>query len=106
MSFLNSMGPAMANIGASMGAAAPAAAAPNWAATGLGKLLGVDPGKISTIAGDIGKAANPIAAAGGAGQGYEAPPELPAYQPPRNHMQLLDPKILQALIQQFGGGNR
>lgn len=91
-------------LGGGMGAAAPAAAAPqpNAMASGLGKLIGVDPGKISSIADSVGKGMNMIAQGGGAQGGYAAPevPQLPAVN---NHMQLLDPKILQSLVQYFGG---
>jgi hypothetical protein len=81
-------------------AAEPAAPAPNGAATGLGHLLGVDPSRISSIAGGVGKAANQIATAGGAQGGYAAP-EMPAIN---NHMQMLDPAVLRALIAHFSGG--
>lgn len=75
---------------------------PNAAASGLGKLIGVDGAKISSIADSIGKGMNKIAAAGGAQTGYAAPeaPQLPAVN---NHMQLLDPKILQELVRYFSG---
>lgn len=78
------------------------AAKPNAAASGLGKLIGVDPAKISSIASSIGGGMNQIAQAGGAQAGYAAPPqaELPAIN---NHMQMMDPKILQALVQYFQG---
>lgn len=89
-----------------MASAAPAAAAtaatvaPNAAATGLGKLIGADPTRIASIAHNIGGGMNQIAAAGG-GQGAYQDPGLP---PVQNHLQLLDPAVLQALIQHFGGG--
>lgn len=80
--------------------AVPAAApAPNGMAKGLGNLIGADPSRVADIAGSIGKGMNGIAAAGGAQGGYQGVPELPAVN---NHMQLLDPKVLQALIQHFG----
>lgn len=75
---------------------------PNAAATGLGKLLGVDPGRISSIADSVGKGMNQIAQGGGAAGGYAAP-QLPD-APVQNHLQLLDPTVIQALIQRFGGG--
>lgn len=76
---------------------APAAPPANAAATGLGRLIGADPARISSIARSVGGGMNQIAAAGGAQEGYAAP-ELPAVN---NHMQLMDPKILQALVQYF-----
>lgn len=84
--------------------AAPPAPTANAAATGLGRLIGVDPGKISAIAKSVGEGMNQVAAGGGAQPGYAAPqPALPTVN---NHMQLLDPKILQALIAHFSGGQR
>ena len=80
----------------------PAAPPPNAAASGLGRLIGADPARISSIAGNIGRGMNQIASAGGAQEGYAAP-ELPAVN---NHMQLLDPKVLQALVQYFGQGRQ
>lgn len=70
------------------------------AASGLGHLIGADPSRISRIAGGIGNAANGIAAAGGASPGYAAPQQT---APPEiaNHMQLLDPATLQAVLQHF-----
>lgn len=88
--------------GGGNGAAQPAQPQPNAAATGLGKLIGVDAAKISSIADSIGKGMNQIAAAGGVNQGYAAP-ELPR---PNNHLQLLDSNTLQALLRAFGGANR
>lgn len=88
MSFLSGLG--------GLGAAA-SAAAPNIAAQGLGHLIGVDPSRVASLASSIGKGMNQVAAAGGAGS--EAPPLAP-----QNHLQLLDPAVLQALIQRFGGG--
>lgn len=102
MSFLAGLGgPTMAAIGGALKPVAAAVPQANAAATGLGKLIGVDGAKISSIADSIGKGMNQIAAAGGAGQGYAAP-ELPS-APVQNHMQLLDPAIIRALLQQFGG---
>lgn len=74
---------------------------PNAAATGLGKLLGVDGAKISSIANSVGKGMNQIAEAGGANAAYQAP-ELPAVSA-NNYLQSLDPAVLRALLQQFGG---
>lgn len=86
------------------GSPAPTAPQPNAAATGLGKLIGVDGAKISSIADSVGKGMNMIAQGGGAQAGYAAPeaPQLPAVN---NHMQLLDPKILQELVRYFSGNN-
>lgn len=83
---------------------APAVAAPNAAATGLGRLINVSPERISKIAGGVGQGANQIAGAGGAQGGYEAPqmPQLPAVN---NHMQLLNPEILQQLMRHFSGNS-
>lgn len=75
--------------------------APNPMATGLGKLIGADGSRVSEIAGRIGGGMNQIASAGGAAPGYaapQAPQELP-----NNHLQMLDPNVLRALIQRFGG---
>lgn len=83
MSFLNGIG-----------GAAGAAGGANAAAGGLGHLLGADPSRVSDIAGRIGRGMNGIAAAGGAEPGYE---------PPANHMQLLDNDVLQRIVAQFGG---
>lgn len=73
----------------------------NAAAMGLGKLIGVDPGKISSIADSVGKGMNMIAQGGGAAGGYAAP-ELPQAAP-ANHLQLLDDNVLRALLQRFSG---
>lgn len=91
--------------GGETAAAAPVAPADpqaNAAAMGLGKLIGVDPGKISSIADSVGKGMNMIAQGGGAPASYQTP-ELPAVN---NHLQLLDNNTLQALLRQFLGGNR
>lgn len=86
MSFLNSLGGA------------------NAAASGLGQMVGADPSRISQIAGQIGRGMNGIAAAGGAAPGYATDPSTqPSAAPVDNHMQLLDPNIIQQLIQRFGG---
>lgn len=84
------------------GAEQPAPPPPNGAARGLGNLIGVDPARISSIAGDVGRASNSIAQSGGAAGGYAAP-ELPDVSNVRNHLQLLDPSTLQALIRHFSG---
>lgn len=113
MSFLKGLGGALGTIspalgmitgkglgGASPTPAAPAAPPANAAASGLGRMIGVDPSRISSIADSVGKGMNMIAAGGGAQGGYAPAPELPAVN---NHMQLMDPKILQALVAHFGG---
>jgi hypothetical protein len=97
MSFLE---PLLASAGPALSAAGAAGGGANAAASGLGHLIGVDPSRISSIAGTIGKGMNGIAAGGGASPGY-ADPGLPDVN---NHMQLLDPAILQAIIQHFQGG--
>jgi len=97
MSFL---APLLSSIGPAAAGAAAAAPAANAAATGLGKLIGTDPSRIASLAHSIGGGMNQIAAAGGAQGGYQDP-GLP---PVQNHLQLLDPAVLQALIQHFGGG--
>lgn len=81
-----------------MGGAAGAMPQANAAATGLGHLFGADPSRISEIAGRIGKGMNAVATAGGATPGYQA-----EAAPVDNHLQLLDPAMLQRIIQQFGG---
>lgn len=92
MSFLNNLG--------------GAAGAGNAAAGGLGKLIDVQPDRISSFADRIGKGMNSIAEAGGAPAGY-APPATgaPAGTDPgiNNHMQLLDPEVLRGIIARFGG---
>lgn len=84
-----------------------AAGAANGAASGLGRLIGTDPSRISSIADRIGTGMNGIAAAGGAAPGYGAPAH-PAQQQaggePNNYMQLLDPNVMRAIIAKFGGG--
>lgn len=90
-------------------AAAPALSQPNSAAMGLGRMTGWDPSRISQIAGGIGNAANGIATAGGAPMGYQAPQQQQMPQSdqqqaaPNNIMQMLDPAMLQRIVQQFGG---
>lgn len=46
---------------------------------------------------------NQVAAAGGAQPGYAAAPQAaaPEQGDPNNHLQLMDPKILQALVARF-----
>lgn len=83
-------------------AAALSAAGASGAANGLGRLIDVDPSRIDRIAGGIGKAANGIAAAGGATPGYV--PQQAPQQPVNNYMQLLDPNVLRAIYAKFGGG--
>jgi hypothetical protein len=78
--------------------------APNFAASGLGHALGVDPSRVASIAGTVGSAANQIAAAGGAQGGYQNPGVQGAALPTvNNHLQMLDPQVLRALIQHFSG---
>lgn len=81
---------------------------PNAAASGLGKLIGVDPAKISSIAQSIGGGMNQIAQGGGASPGYAAPPQAaPSAQAPtmNNILQGLNPEIIQALIRSFSGNS-
>lgn len=80
---------------------------PNDAAAGLGRMIDVDPSRISRIANGIGNAANGIAAAGGAPAGYNAatgpmgslPPQIS--QMLQNHLQMLNPEILQRILARF-----
>lgn len=76
-----------------------ATAAANPMASGLGHLFNTDPSRVSAIADRIGRGMNLIAAGGGAQPGY-APPE-PSQDVTANHLQLLDPSVLQALVQRF-----
>jgi len=99
---MSDLGALSALFGKGGGGGEAAAPQANAAATGLGKLIGVDPGRISSIADSIGKGMNQIAQGGGAQGGYAAP-QLPD-APVQNHLQLLDPAVIQALIQRFGGG--
>lgn len=94
MSFL---GPLIAGLGSSAGAVGGATPAPTAAptTTGLGRMIGVN----SDQAGKFGTAMNGIAQAGGAAPGYAAPEPAPV----NNHLQLADPNILQAILQQFRG---
>lgn len=83
------------------GQSAGAMDAANPISTGLGRALGADPSRVSMIADRIGNAANGIAAAGGAEQGYggqAGPPQgLPA-----NYMQMMDPTVMRAIMAKFG----
>lgn len=89
MSFLSSLGPA-----------APAASATsNPLASGLANMLGTTSDHISDIAGRIGQGMNSIAKAGGASEGYNPAPAMPM----QNHLQMLDPGTIQAIIAKFGG---
>lgn len=89
------------------GGSAPAPKQPeaNAAATGLGKLIGVEGGRVSEVADRIGKGMNQIAQGGGALPSYSAP-ELPAAPPVNNQLQLLNNDFIQALLRQFGGAGR
>lgn len=91
MSFLKSP-PITGGIGAALH--------PTAAAQGLGHLLNISPTGIGHAADMIGKVSNGIAAAGGAAPGYASPtaPDV------NNHLQLLDPAVLQAIMQQMRGG--
>jgi hypothetical protein len=75
---------------------------PNAAATGLGRMINVSPDRISKIATSVGAGANQIASAGGAQPGYAPPPQMPTVN---NHMQLLNPEILQQLMRHFSGNS-
>lgn len=79
----------------------PSTPQPNGAARGLGRAIGADPSRISSIATSIGRGANAVASAGGAQGGYEAAPQMPIIN---NQMQLLDPRIIQQLMRHFNGG--
>jgi hypothetical protein len=86
--------------GESMSFLEPLLASAGPAASGLGHLIGVDPGRVASIAGNIGKGMNQIATAGGASPAYQDP-GVPAVQ---NHFQLLDDNVLRAIIDHFSGG--
>ena len=62
--------------------------------------LGSRPSHDNSVADSIGKAANVVAQAGGAGPGYQTAPAVPV----QNHLQNLDPAVIQQLINSFGGG--
>lgn len=83
------------------GDSAGALAAQSPASSGLGHLLDVEPSRVSMIADRIGKAANGIAAAGGADQGYGGQ----AAPTPINFLQSLDPRVMQALSDRFAGAS-
>jgi hypothetical protein len=68
----------------------------NPVSTGFGHMIGADPSRVSMIADRIGKAANGIAAGGGATAGYDGSAALI-----NNHLQMLDPDTLQRIIAQF-----
>lgn len=78
---------------------AAGAAGATGAANGLGRLFGADPSRISSIANSVGTAANGIAQAGGATQGYANPQQ----QQPNNYLQFMDPSTLQAIMAKMGG---
>lgn len=77
----------------------------NPLAAGLGKLIGSGAPQVQNVADRIGMGANQIAAAGGAQPGY-APPPAAMQGDPNNHLQLLDPQVLHALIQKFSNPTR
>jgi hypothetical protein len=89
MSFLNNMGG---------GAGALAGFQPNSISSGFGHMIGADPSRVSMIADRIGKAANGIAAGGGAESGYDGSAAAPQID---NHLQMLDPNVLQSIIARF-----
>jgi len=64
-------------------------------AGGLARLLGTDGSRVSSITDRIGMGMNQVASAGGAHPGYAARQQLP------NHLQMLNPEALQAIIQRF-----
>jgi hypothetical protein len=72
----------------------------NPLATKLGRLIGEDPGDVSNFASRLGTGMNMIAAGGGADPGYSGP--APAQ--PVNHLQKLDPRIMQMIMRNFQGG--
>lgn len=81
--------------GAGGAAGAGLAGGANGAATGLGHMIGVDPSRISELAGKIGAGMNAVASAGGADPGYQAPVQ------PTNYLQNLDPNMLQSILDRF-----
>ena len=89
MSFLNNMGGAGAALGGFQ---------PNAVSSGLGHMIGADPSRVSMIADRIGKAANGIAAGGGASAGYDGSAAAPQID---NHLQMLDPEVLRSIIARF-----
>jgi hypothetical protein len=84
--------------------AAQSGPAPNFAASGLGHALGVDPSRVASIAGTVGKRGEPNRSgrrcAGGLSKPRLQGAALPAVN---NHLQMLDPQVLRALIQHFSG---
>lgn len=78
----------------------------NPMANGLGHLFGTDEARVSRIADRIGNGMNMIAAGGGAQPGYARPagyaqPEAAPQGEVTNHLQLLDPDVLKALVARF-----
>lgn len=71
---------------------------PNSISTGFGHMIGADPSRVSMIADRIGKAANGIAAGGGATAGYDGSAAAPVID---NHLQMLDPEVLRSIIARF-----
>lgn len=71
---------------------------PSALSSGFGYMIGADPSRVSMIADRIGKAANGIAAGGGASAGYDGSAAAPQID---NHLQMLDPNILQSIIARF-----
>lgn len=106
MSFLTPLLGSIGGAGAAAGAGGAAASAlgSTSAARGLGHVIGVDPGRISSIADRIGKGANIAAAGGGADAGYAAPELSAPDVAPANHLQMLDPGVLQSIIARFRPG--
>ena len=76
--------------------AAPQTFDPNPISTGFGHMIGADPSRVAMIANRIGTAANGIAAGGGAPAGYDG-----SAAPINNHLQMLDPNVLQAILAKF-----
>lgn len=67
-------------------------------AGGVGHLFGTDGAHVSSLADRIGKGANMIASGGGATAGYDGSAAAPQID---NHLQMLDPNILQSIIARF-----
>lgn len=89
MSFLNNIGGA----GAAAGGFQPSAIS-----SGFGHMIGADPSRVSMIADRIGKAANGIATSTGVSADYNGSARAPQID---NHLQMLDPNILQSIIARF-----
>lgn len=128
MSFLKGLGGSLAGLGGGQSGVPQVnpASPPNAAASGLrGPDSDAEINRIRALVDRVGLGANQIATAGGAQPGYtsrgldsDAEARLAALRgslPGReinsnaeinNHMQLLDPNVLQALIQRFGGQQR